>query len=610
MKQENSKTSKETEKERIRKRYTKGRAENAEYIPAKEQKSLFDSDEEMRVAVYARVSTLNTQQTSSQVIQEKYYEDFVSRQKGWELVNIYSDEGISGTSLKNRDAFKQMIEDCQKGGIDLIVVKSVSRFTRNVKDGRASIDMLTDLNPPVGVWFENERIYSLSNDRAFILDLMMSLAAEESRAKSAAMEISLKMRFEHQILLTPPLLGYDNDENGELIVNEDEAKIVKLIFRMYQRGYSTKDIAEKLTALGLSTKAGNKIWSQGSVLGILQNEKHCGRVLTWKTFTTSYKTHKKRKNRGERDQYLYYDHHEAIISPDDFNAVQKMIANSKYGGHSFMPELYTITEGFLKGFVSVNPRWASFTPDDYRITSKKVSISDIIEKKPTINNNYQGYEIVRSQFLGRFNVVSITLTPTRTRIDTIENKDVPGEKFEKSYTIAPRIRISGATIKKFSFSEYVELLIHPLRKLAAVRICENTHKNAIKWGIQKNGSIYSRCIGGTAFVDTLYGLFDLKPSLKYRFRGAVKKIDTENIALFDLSEPEILSESGVIYPIEWEDSFGKDYYNTSDNNINEIGSKLRKYNTEPDIYPTSDKTITSEIKQLIEYFNENSEEIS
>jgi len=366
-------TEKDMEKARIRKRYKGGSMENAEHIPAKEPQKIFDSDNDMKVVVYARVSTLSKQQTSSYELQKEHYADFVSRQDGWELVGIYADEGISGTSLNHRDEFKRMIADCKKGGIGLIVVKSVSRFTRNVGDGRASIDMLSELKPPVGIWFENERIYSLSSDSEFLLNLTMSVAAEESRVKSASQISSLKMRLSHNILLTPPLLGYDNDEDGNLVLNESEAKIVKLIFCMYLRGHGTKAIADKLTALGLRTKAGNTEWSQGAVLGVLQNERHCGKVRTWKTFTPDYKSHKARKNRGEREQYIYHNHHAPIVSPDDFKAVQKMIANAKYGGRSFMPVLKTIAGGALDGYVYVNPRWAAFTPEDYRRASENKS---------------------------------------------------------------------------------------------------------------------------------------------------------------------------------------------------------------------------------------------
>ena len=363
---------KEEQKEKIRKKYRNSKAEGLEKIPAKTRPKLFDDeDTDKRVAVYARVSTLATQQTSSFELQQTHYADFVDRQNGWELVKIYSDEGISGTSLNRREGFKEMIEDCKKGGIDLIVVKNVARFSRNVADSTSTIDELRELNPPVGIYFEMERLYTLSNDNELALLLMQSFAQEESRLKSASMDLSYEMRFSHGIFMTPTLLGYDHDEDGNLVINHDEAKTVRLIFYMYLRGHSTADIAEKLTELGRKSKKGNTNWTQGTVLNVLRNERHCGAVLARKTWTPNYKTHKSRKNRGEKNQYRDPDHHEPIISRDDFHAVQKMIANAKYGVKSFMPVLQVINGGDLDGYVAVNPRWAAFTADDYKKASEE-----------------------------------------------------------------------------------------------------------------------------------------------------------------------------------------------------------------------------------------------
>ena len=357
------------QKEKIRSRYRNSKPDRLVKITARAHPKLFDDESVKRVVVYARVSTLATQQTSSFELQLKHYKDFIERQNGWELVKIYSDEGISGTSLNHRNGFKQMIEDCKKGGIDLIVVKNVSRFSRNVVDGITSVDELKALCPPVGVYFENEGIYTLTNDSEFALTLMQSVAQEESRAKSVAMDASCEMRFSHGLFLTPPLLGYDHDQDGNLIINQDEAITVKLVFYMYLGGYSTKYIANELTKLGRKTKKGNIKWTQSSITSVLRNERHCGAVLARKTWTPNYKTHKKRKNRGDRNQYYDADHHTPIICVDDFHAVQKMLANAKYGVRSFMPELNVIRGGELDGFVTINPRWAAFTADDYKHAS-------------------------------------------------------------------------------------------------------------------------------------------------------------------------------------------------------------------------------------------------
>ena len=262
-----------------------------------------------------------------------------------------------------------MIEDAKKGAFDLIVVKSVSRFSRNVADGTTTINELKEINPPIGVYFENEGLYTLTNDTELQLNIFQMMAQEESRIKSVSMNASYEMRYSHELFLTPPLLGYDQDEYGNLIVNSDEAKTVQLIFYMYLDGYSTEKIAETLTTLNRKTKKGNTTWKQGSIVNVLHNERHCGSVLARKTWTPDYKTHKSRKNRGDQNQYLAHDHHTPIISRDDFNAVQKILANSMYGGKNFMPELYVESGGELDGYVVINPRWASFTSHDYKNAS-------------------------------------------------------------------------------------------------------------------------------------------------------------------------------------------------------------------------------------------------
>ena len=371
----------EEKKEKIRNRYRNSNADRLEVIPAKPSPKLFDDDDHKRVAVYARVSTLATQQTSSFELQQKHYTDFVDRHDNWELVKIYSDEGISGTSLKRRDGFIEMIGDCKKGMIDLIVVKSISRFSRNVVDGISIIDELRALDPPVGVYFEMEGLYTLTNDNELSLTLMQTMAQEESRIKSVSMDASYEMRFSHGIFLTPPLLGYDRDEDGNLVINHDEALTVKLIFYMYLSGHGTMAIASKLAELGRKTKKGNAKWTQNSIVNVLRNERHCGAVLARKTWTPNYKTHKARKNRGDRNQYYDPHHHAPIINRDDFHAVQKMLANAKYGVRSFMPELNVICGGELDGFVTINPRWAAFSACDYMQASENINSGNDMDEK-------------------------------------------------------------------------------------------------------------------------------------------------------------------------------------------------------------------------------------
>ena len=327
----NGADNRQEQKKKVRKRYEKRDGLNVRIIPAKPQKHPFDLDQHCRVGIYARVSTDNIQQTSSYELQKNYYEDMVARNPNWELVDIYADEGISGTSLDHRDEFVRLIDDCMAGKIDLIVTKSVSRFARNTEDCLHYVKMLTNKKPPTGILFEAEGIYTLSDNVELSLSINASMAQEESHIKSVGMNRSIEMRFSMNIFLTPVLLGYDLDEDGNLIINPVEAKTVRLIFLMYLCGYKCRQIAEEMTRLKRITKIGNEVWSAGSIYGILRNERHCGDVLARKTFTKDYLTHKSVKNDGERPQYYAEDDHEAIVSRTMFRAVQERMDQAKYG---------------------------------------------------------------------------------------------------------------------------------------------------------------------------------------------------------------------------------------------------------------------------------------
>ena len=342
------------------------------YIPAKKPIDYYDNDVPQRVAIYVRVSTDDIRQTTSYELQKIYYEDFVRSHPNWTLVKIYADEGISGTSLKHRDAFNEMIADCRAGKIDLIITKSVSRFARNVMITIGMARELSQLKNPVGIFFESEAIFSLNDDSQMALTFQATMAEEESHTRSRSMETSLKMRLDNGIPLTPKLLGYTHDAEGHLVINPEEAKTVKLVFFMYLFGYTTQQISDTLIALERKSYLGNIKWTSGAVVQILRNERHCGDVLTRKTFTQDYRSHRKLKNRGERAQSVYLDHHEAIISRDDFIAVQRMLDNAKYGNRSILPELRVIDSGILKGFVSINPRWAGFKEAEYYQASQSV----------------------------------------------------------------------------------------------------------------------------------------------------------------------------------------------------------------------------------------------
>lgn len=299
-------TSNEERKERIRKRI---RAQmepgQYEYYPETVTTDHYKGDEYQRVAVYARVSTTDPNQTTSFELQKHYYEEFVARHPKWELVGIYADEGISGTSTAHRKEFNRMIADAKAGKIDLIITKSVSRFARNVEHFLQAVHSLADHNPRIGVFFESENIYSLKEDSQMMLSFQATMAEEESRNKSRSMETSLRMRLDHGLPLTPKLLGFKHDENGKLIRNPDTWKIPKLMFFMCLYGYSTSQIAAKLILLGKQSYKGNVKWTSNSVVTTLRNERYCGDVFTRKTFTPDVISHRSIKNRGERPRTMY-----------------------------------------------------------------------------------------------------------------------------------------------------------------------------------------------------------------------------------------------------------------------------------------------------------------
>lgn len=316
---------KREEKERVRRRMkVKVDPTKYEYIPAKQTLDYYDNEAHLRVVIYVRVSTDNVKQTTSFELQKKYYEDFVTRHPNWVLVAIYQDEGISGTSLRKRDGFNRMIADAKAGLFDIIITKSVSRFARNVIITIGMVRELAELRPPVGVFFESECIFSLNDDSQMALSFQATMAEEESHTRSRSMETSLRMRLDNGIPLTPKLLGFSHNADGELVVNPEEAPTAKLAFFMYLYGYSTKQIAETFEALGRRTYLGNVKWTSNAIIQILRNERYCGDVLTRKTFTPDYHTHLARKNRGERPQSRYFDHHDSIVSRDDFIAVHML----------------------------------------------------------------------------------------------------------------------------------------------------------------------------------------------------------------------------------------------------------------------------------------------
>lgn len=551
MNESESRLSKAKQKEKIRERYKGIDQGSITVIPARPPEDIFKSERTLRVAVYARVSTDDPNQTSSYELQKSHYEEYVSRHPGWELADIYADEGISGTSLNHRDAFVRMIADCRQGKIDLIITKSVSRFARNIEDCIHYSRELKELNPPVGILFETENINTLEKNSEMQLSFIATLAQEESHTKSEVMNGSLEMRFKRGIFLTPVLLGYDHDENGNLIVNEEEAKTVRLIFLLYLSGRNCASIAEILTRLGRKTKPGNTTWAAGSIYGILRNERYAGDILAHKTYTPNYLNHKVKKNDQKRPQYYVDNHHEAIVSRNDFVAVQKLMDHSKYGFKSVVPELKVIDSGALKGFVQINPCWMGFTEVDYLSACHSVLSDDdylhptVVIKRRKGEFDFSDYQVTRSQFVSNPRKMSVSI----------------------GYM---DMKFSTWSIRELTDSMYVELLFHPIYQILVVRKSDKNNLHAVKWASLKDEKLIPKPCKGAGFLPIIYDICGWMRSYRYTLTGSIKERDGEKLLMFYADEPEVriardqlaylmkmeAEKGATAFPSEWSDNFG------------------------------------------------------
>ena len=292
----------------------------------KEQMSIDPVFHRKRVAAYARVSTEQDAQQNSYEAQINYYKGYIQSKPDWEFVDVYSDEGISGTSYKNRDGFNKMIRDAEEGKIDLILTKSISRFSRNTVDSLTVTRKLRSLG--VEVFFEKENISSMDKTAELVFTMMSSIAQEESRS------ISENVRWGHLrnmeagkvSLAWSHFLGYEKGPDGLPKIVEEEAKTVRTIFNRFLEGASLKTIARELTESGVTTGAGNTNWTGAGVKRILTNEKYKGDAILQKTYIEDFLTKKVRINHGERKQWYVKDSHDAIVTPETFELVQKELA--------------------------------------------------------------------------------------------------------------------------------------------------------------------------------------------------------------------------------------------------------------------------------------------
>ena len=277
----------------------------------------------MRVSAYCRVSTDHEDQVNSYETQKAYFTDYITRNLDWELTKLYADKGISGTSTKKRREFQQMIIDAENHKFELIITKEVSRFARNTVDTLTYVRKLKALG--IGVIFLNDSINTLDSDGELRLTIMASLAQEESRKTSQRVLWGMQRSMEKGVVLGNHFYGY-HKIHGKLVINEEEATIVREIFDLYLNGFGTYRIEKEMESRGILSPAGLPRWKNVSILRILANEKYCGDLRQKKEITIDYLEHKRIANDGREDFITIRDNHQPIIDRETFDKVQEEIA--------------------------------------------------------------------------------------------------------------------------------------------------------------------------------------------------------------------------------------------------------------------------------------------
>lgn len=274
----------------------------------------------LRVAAYARVSTDSREQLASLEAQKSHYEVYIKNNPNWEYVGLYYDEGLSGTKMAKRDGLLKMLSDCERGLIDFIIIKSISRFARNTTECLEAVRKLIKLK--VFIYFEKENINTGDMESELLLTIFSSLAESESVSIAENESWAIQKRYQNGTFkIGYPPYGYKN-VNGKMVIDEVEAEVVRFIFAECLSGNGSCTIAKALREKKVPTRKGGN-WSSSGVKDILKNEKYKGDVLFQKTFTDSH--FDRHSNRGHKPQYYVKDHHEAIISNEEFEAVQAII---------------------------------------------------------------------------------------------------------------------------------------------------------------------------------------------------------------------------------------------------------------------------------------------
>ena len=279
-----------------------------------------------KVAAYCRVSMETERLKHSLSAQVSHYSEYIQKNPEWLYAGVYADDAVSGTGTEKRGEFNRLLADCESGLVDIVLVKSISRFARNTVDLLETVRHLKDIG--VDVWFEEEGIHSMDGDGELMLTILASFAQEESRSISENCKWGIRKRYERGESRGCKIYGY-RTRKGKLVIHEEEAAVVRRVFQMFLDGDSCYIIGQKLEAEGVKSYAGKRLCGE-VISGMIRQEKYTGCTLAQKYFTESHVTHKQTRNNGELPMYFIEGTHPAIISMETFEAAQKEFAE-RYG---------------------------------------------------------------------------------------------------------------------------------------------------------------------------------------------------------------------------------------------------------------------------------------
>ena len=468
---------------------------------------------------------------------------------------------------------------------------------------------LRNLPNPVGIFFESENLYTLDKSADFTLQVLSLVAQEESHKKSEAMLASYYMRFSQGQYLVPDLLGYRKTGKNQIAIDVEEAKTVQLIFMMFMAGYSPKTIAQVLTKLGRKThthvtnagvmKEGVVKWTADSVRNVLKNERRCGDVLAQKTVTESYLTHKSKPNNDILPQFYAIDQHQGIVSPEDFLLTQRLIAANRGGWEGDLPNMHIYSEGALKGFVSVVPRWCGYASEDYNRASLRaygveeselVRLGGAIESDPsnrgqrvmgkvgqraTENETFQYRTSIDSDDYAMYpetaeiqengeeeEQLAAFAEQVRKRqkeladiavdksvyapVDLSGCEKVRGELFSTNDKACFTIDKNGILFNSFARKklggatdviQMIEIAYNPIMQMLVIRAVEEEDERTLKWAVERNDRLTMRRCPCKGFSNALFDNMGWNLDYKYKLIGGSMVIGDQQVLVFTLDDP-------------------------------------------------------------------------